>query len=396
MESQFSTDKHRFFLDSSTACRRRALDIERVRAFLAANDFQLCSTLDEANVLVFYGCCLNGTQKDASLERLKRKAASISDVVVVGGMTTICDHSVLAEQLSGRLYTAALDDVGAMDKLFARKVSLADVSFGNFSRFDKTTWSIMVGHGCDSGCTYCGDRPIVGPLRSCDLESITRQMEMGREKGYTKFDLVGDDVGAWGRDIGLDVTRLLDVATSFPGEYSVSLQEVNIKYLIRHARAFESILCRGKIDFLVVAFQHVNNRVLEQMKRGYTGAEVDALVRLLEKYEVKIRFHALMGFPSESREELKENLDFISGRNFVSGSCFLYRPCKYAPASSYAGHFSEDEQCEIMEYSYSRLSKGRYAVERKWSGRNTDGPPYKLLVTARRMDEDRSLCANQT
>lgn len=371
------------FLEFTSACRRRSLDCERFRSFLSANGFHLCPKPEDADILVFYGCCLNGSQTTASLQCLSRQAASFPDVVILGGMAKICDEPTLTKHVAGKIHRVTWDAIDAIDALFANRTSLQDLPFGNHSPQEKEKWSIMVGHGCDSGCTYCGDKPIVGSLRSCDLESIAHQMRVGLERGFKHFDLVGDDVGAWGRDFGANVTQLLDVATSFPGNYCVSMQEVNIKYLIRHVKEFERMLGRGKISFLVMAFQHISDRILKLMRRGYTRSEVIGLMNLLKRYDVRPRFHSLIGFPSETRPELNESLQFLCDNDFVSGSCFLYQPVKYAPSSALPGHFTEEEQYDKMEQSYSFLSASKYIVEQKWPNGSTLGPPYKLLVTAR-------------
>lgn len=379
------------FVETSGSCRRRSLDFERFKAFLTANGFVLTHSSAEADVLVFYGCCLNGLQEAATLRRLAEISSSFNEIVTLGGLAKVCKEEVLKQYAGcGSLHRVFWDDIEAMDQLFADRLSMKDVPYGNTSPAEQGAWSIMVGRGCDSGCTYCGDKPIVGPLISFPLDSILEQMRQGLAQGATHFDFVGDDVGAWGRDVNRSIIDLLDAATMLNGDYTITMQEVNIKYLIRHIHEFDTILQREKIPFLVVAFQHVVDRVLALMKRGYRGAEVEALVSLLERHGVKIRFHALVGFPSETAAELERNLQFICSHDFLSGSCFLYRPREYAPSFSLMGHFSATEQNEKMNAAYTYLSACSYRVERKWPKGIREGPPHKLLVVSNKLREEKA------
>jgi tRNA A37 methylthiotransferase MiaB len=369
------------WFDMRGACRRRVLELDRLMAYIRINGFIIADRIEDADILVVYRCCINNSRELVSLRYLEESAPMFSDIVCLGGLASIYSAQYL-EQYKGKcaLHYISLRDVLSIDYLFTHNTPLSAVPLANYSWSEPEAYSIQVGLGCESNCSYCGDRKIVGHLQSFSLDSITRQFENGLRQGYRSFDLVGDDVGAWGKDIGSDIMALLDMVTSFPDDYSVSMQEVNIKYLIEQMGRYEIILNRKKIKFLVVAFQHVNNRLLKLMNRGYTGEDVGKLIQVLTKHGIKKRFHAILGFPSETIDELIENVDFLCNNDFFSGSYFIYQSRKYAPSSQFPGHFSDSEIKTSVDIACTRLISGGYSVIDESRVTNENNDADRLLV----------------
>ena len=118
------------------------------------------------------------------------------------------------------------------------------------------------------------------------------------------------------------------------------------------------------------------------MRRGYTGNEIAKLMDVFLKHGVRISFHALLGFPSETRTELNDTLRFIRDTDFQYGNCFIYAAPKYAPSATMPGGFSNDELSKIAKYATNYLRKSKLcSVEVIWPEGISTGTPLKLLVT---------------
>ncbi|MDL2216724.1 radical SAM protein [Desulfovibrio sp. OttesenSCG-928-M14] len=347
---------------SNELCPRRVLELERVKNYLSANGYGVQTALTGATMVFFYGCAFNADNEKQSLRKMREIAKSDAELCVIGGLAELYTEDELSAMAGRAVRRLSLRCCEALDSIVATKVPFAATPPSNSSPFRPGHWSIQIGRGCDSACSYCGDKKIVGPLRSLLLEEITRQFEQGLEAGYLRFDLVGDDVGAWGCDFGSNFCLLLEKLVSYPCEFALSLQEVNAKYLIRHCDVFERILESGKITSMMLAFQHVNDRILGLMDRGYNGAGVRKLAAMLRRQRVRVHFHAILGFPSETSKELAENLTFITEQKFASGSCFLYQSREYAPASRLPGQLGEEEKNAVVEKARAHLAKSGYLV----------------------------------
>lgn len=358
-----SLEKSVSFLYSS-ACARRGLDIAKIQRYLSGNGYTVRKYPQEADILFFYGCAFNTEHEEASLRELAAAAEKFSTIFCVGGLAEICPEKVLRQVPAGcAVHIVSLRDCHALDAFFCRTLPFDSLSESNLScTRPHDIWSIQVGHGCNDECSYCGDKKIVGPLRSKSLDRVLSEFETGFSKGFRQFELIGDDVAAWGLDTGDTVITLLEAVSSRPENYSVSIMELNIRYLIQHRDCLESVLRKNKIRFMMLAFQHINDRILNLMARGYTGAEVRELVAILLRNAVELHFHAILGFPSETEEEFLENIEFINTTSFSRGSYFVYQHRDYAPAARLPGRVTEERKKQLVAIARKRLAEGGYAV----------------------------------
>jgi tRNA A37 methylthiotransferase MiaB len=130
-------------------------------------------------------------------------------------------------------------------------------------------------------------------------------------------------VGAWGQDKDDSIINLLNPITNYPVE--IKMQEVNVKWLIKYLKEFEWILKTRKIKQMVVAFQSGNDRILKLMERGYTQKQLRELLDMLVKYNVVMRFHAILDFPSETLNEFGDTMQIIIDYPFRAGSIFKFQ-----------------------------------------------------------------------
>ncbi|CAK7028094.1 MAG: tRNA-2-methylthio-N(6)-dimethylallyladenosine synthase [Desulfovibrio sp.] len=379
------TPSRRVAFAYSGVCARRGLELVRVRRYLERNGYATVDYPEPADILFFYGCAINRDNEMASLAMLTRLAREFSEIFVLGGVVEICPARDLAAAASSTIvHRVSLRRCEDLDPFFARSVPFAQMKKSNFSFFLPEHWSIQVGRGCNSRCSYCGDKKIVGPLQSVPREEIVRQFREGLERGHTRFDLVGDDVGAWGMDLRDGLCPLLKELAAHDGDFSISMQEVNIRHLIRSMHDFEQVLATGKLDSMALAFQHVNDRILKLMNRGYDGKGVRKLASLLREHDIRVHFHAILGFPTESRAEMGENLDFMASHRFATGSYFLYQAREYAPSSKLDGHLSPAEQTDMAAEAQRILAGAGYEVIPRFPGKEHldafTGPPDKLQL----------------
>jgi ribosomal protein S12 methylthiotransferase len=363
-------------------CGRRSLEWDRLQRYLTANGWVLQDHPAGADTLFFYGCAFNADNEILSVQKLRELAGRFAEVFVVGGIAELYSENELTALVGRDIRRVSLSECETLDPIIADAVPFTAIPQGNFSPSLPRHWSIQIGRGCESACSYCGDKKIVGSLRSVPIDKIIRQFEAGLDAGHQHFDLVGDDVGAWGADCGADICVLLEKLVSYHREYAISMQEVNIKYLIRHYNAFEKILDSGKINSMALAFQHVNDRVLSLMERGYDGSGVRGLAAMLKRQRVQMHFHAILGFPSETHTELMENLGFIAEQQFASGSYFLFQAKSYTPAHSLPGQKSKGERKVFAETAIRYLGAHGYAIHEHYPDLSQSGRelPDKLRL----------------
>jgi tRNA A37 methylthiotransferase MiaB len=192
--------------------------------------------------------------------------------------------------LSGKL-------LGEMKKLFNGKT---------YTRI-KPYYNIKIADGCLNHCTFCATRFATETLKSRPLEEILDDFNRGLKKGYEIFQLLSEDSGCYGLDIGSSITELLEKMFEKKANYKLTLIDFGPRWLIEQQEKLIPLLSQNqdRVKELFVPFQSGSNKLLDQMKRGYHFEELISVLKLLRKKapKIAIRTSVLVGFPGESEED---------------------------------------------------------------------------------------------
>jgi len=367
------------FVETVNLCGRRLLQVERLKAYLLHNGYPLVSRAEDAETIMVVGCAFNNHTESVSLsvidERHRARRAG-QRLIALEGVADTCRAQLLARGACEDAHIIPTTAFERLDPLFARHVPFADVPDGNVpGQYDgrrpddlalrapsssTAVFGVQVATGCADECAYCGDKPIVGDLRSRPLASIVAQVETAVGLGYRSIELVGDDVGAYGLDAGSDLTTLLSHVGECRGVERLSLLEVNVKYLVRHEVFLRVFLQRGLLRRMAVAFQSGSDRILALMRRGYESADVLRIARLLSEAGVWKHAHVIVGFPTESPAEWERSCALLLEGGFESATMFLYQDRPGTPASSMIPKIPEPEQRARLEAARQRLARAGF------------------------------------
>lgn len=210
------------------------------------------------------------------------------------------------------------------------------------------TWCVKISTGCQGNCSYCAIRRAKGRLASRPLEDVVGEIQNGIDKGYEWVSLIADDSGAYGRDIGLNFGHLLNAMTEIKGNFGIIIDSLNAHHLNTHIddliRFFES----GKKAGLVLAVQHVNERILKSMNRH---CEIELLKENLIRLnnttsQLALEYHFITGYPGETEEEFKELEEFARwsvNLNTNNGwHAFVFSPQPGTKAAEMEGQIPEE------------------------------------------------------
>ena len=104
--------------------------------------------------------------------------------------------------------------------------------------------------------------------------------------------LTSEDLGAYGRDIGVTLPELLwQLVDVIPDGCMLRLGMTNPPYIMEHVKDMAAILAHSRVySFLHVPVQCGSDAVLEDMKREYTIADFRHLVDYLKEKWVEFYF----------------------------------------------------------------------------------------------------------
>jgi ribosomal protein S12 methylthiotransferase len=173
---------------------------------------------------------------------------------------------------------------------------------------------VKVSEGCDRECAFCIIPKLRGPQRSRSPESLEAEVRTLCARGVREVSLVAQDLTDYGRDLparpalGALVRRLARV----PGLRWLRLHyayPTEIDDALLAAMAEEPTVCK----YLDVPLQHVDDRVLKAMRRGYGARQVRALVERLRRDVpgISLRTTLLVGHPGETEAAFAALKDFV-------------------------------------------------------------------------------------
>jgi ribosomal protein S12 methylthiotransferase len=252
-------------------------------------------------------------------------------------------------------------------------------------------WAYLkIAEGCDNRCAYCVIPDMRGRYRSRPIENILDEANMLAGRGIKELILVAQDVTRYGLDLygkrrlaellrelcRVDDLKWLRLLYLYPDEIDEELIDV--------VAANDKIL-----KYLDIPIQHINDGILRNMRRRYTGGEVRALIsRLRERIPgVVLRTSIIAGLPGEGEKEFEELGEFLREVKIERAGIFPYSPEEGTPAAlmerpdtDVAAHRAEiltDIQSRVMdEFNKSRIGSVTTALVEGYDGKRVYGRSF--------------------
>ena len=196
---------------------------------------------------------------------------------------------------------------------------------------------LKVSEGCDKHCTYCVIPSIRGKQRSRKLEDIVAEAKRLVDRGVKELILIAQDVGEYGTDLygKRRLPDLLEELNKIEG-----LKWIRVLYIYPETISDELIDKLAKLDKVVkyidMPLQHINDDILKKMGRKTSKEDILSIIRKLRKNVegIKIRSTFITGFPSETKEQHEELLEFIRLYQLDRVGFFKYSREEGTPAYS--------------------------------------------------------------
>ncbi|MBO7699061.1 MAG: tRNA (N6-isopentenyl adenosine(37)-C2)-methylthiotransferase MiaB, partial [Erysipelotrichaceae bacterium] len=214
---------------------------------------------------------------------------------------------------------------------------------------------VNIMYGCDKFCTYCIVPYTRGKERSRHRADIIYEVEQLVKQGYKEVCLLGQNVNAYGKDLGEDYTfgdLLDDVAkTGIP----------RIRFVTSHPWDFDDRMIaaiknnKNIMPYIHLPIQSGNTGILKKMNRRYTREEYLALFDKLKKELPDFAFTTdiIVGFPNESDEAFEDTLSAVRHCEYDNAFTFIYSKREGTPAAS----FEDNIDRKVKEERLQRLNE---------------------------------------
>ncbi|HEX5831787.1 MAG TPA: MiaB/RimO family radical SAM methylthiotransferase [Gemmatimonadaceae bacterium] len=281
-------------------CRANHYDSEVVRQTLEAAGAELVATPADADVAVFNSCAVTADAV-ADLRQAVRRAARENDAVrtVLMGCAAALEPHALATLPGVR---AVVPGAEWGELLPALGLSSAQAPVRGAQAGTRAT--LRVQDGCDEHCTFCATTLARGRGRSRPLAELVAEATALAEV-HPEIVLTGIHLGHWGRELGLDLGRLVEALVDGVEGARFRLSSVEASELDERLVA---LLRSGErvVPHLHAPLQSGSDRLLKRMGRHWYTAEryANAIERLAaDRPVLGLGADVITGFPGETEED---------------------------------------------------------------------------------------------
>ena len=223
-----------------------------------------------------------------------------------------------------------------------------DISFPEIEKFDNLPPAKVEGgaayvsimEGCSKYCSYCVVPYTRGEEVSRPFEDVLTEVAGLAQQGVQEIHLLGQNVNAYrgkmsGSEEIADFAMLLEYVSEIPGVE-------RIRFTTSHPKEFTQRLidAYAKIPKLVnhlhLPVQHGSDRVLANMKRGYTVLEYKSVIKKIKaiRPDIVISSDFIVGFPGETEEDFQQLMKLVKEIKFDNSYCFIYSERPGTPAAN--------------------------------------------------------------
>lgn len=332
-------------------CKVNQFETETMEGLFKKQGYEIVPFTEAADFYVINTCSVTslGEKKSRQLIRRAKRQNEQAIIAVTGCYSQVAPEEIKAidgvrvvlgtkerAHIVDYVEQAARED-GILDEV--TDIMQAD-AFEDIPLYDvpqRTRAFLKIQEGCSNFCSYCIIPYARGPLRSRHPDSVLQEARKLVDMGFKEIVLTGIHLGAYGRDLGEEVT-LADAARavlSIPELRRLrlgSLESIELSQelfqLLREDERFAK--------HLHLPLQAGSDEILHAMNRHYDTARFAELIDTVEASVPGIAMSTdiIVGFPGETEDMFQRSLDFVAKMNFARMHVFPYSKRKGTPAAT--------------------------------------------------------------
>ncbi len=350
----------------SLGCDKATVDSERLVGELVGHGAQVVPEVETADVVLVNTCGFIDAAKresiDAILGAARLKAGGTVKAVVAVGCLVQRYREELQQEIPEVDLFLGFSDLHRLVPELASKGLLEDPvarhpGVRQYLGAAPHVRYLKISEGCDHTCAFCAIPLMRGRHRSEPLERLVREAQLLEAQGAKEINLVAQDLGHYGRDLGRDGAKLPDLLSALLRGTSVPWFRLLYVYSAGlDTRLLELMGSEPRIvPYIDIPIQHASDRMLERMRRPERQATIREKVALLRAAvpEIAIRSTAMVGFPGETDADFRVLCDFADEIGFERLGVFTYSEQEGTRAAQYRDDVPDEvkraRQDELVE-----------------------------------------------
>ncbi len=226
---------------------------------------------------------------------------------------------------------------------FTEKVT--DITFEPVQKFDQLpapgqtgpSAFISIMEGCSKFCSFCIVPYTRGPEISRPVADILLEVTQLIALGAKEIHLLGQNVNNYRAEfngLNFNLADLIRVISTMDGV-------ARIKFTTSHPAVFDQTLIDAYADleklpdYLHLPVQSGSDRILMDMKRGYSQLDYRLIIKKLREARPNISISSdfIVGYPGETEADFNQTLQLVQQLNIDHSYSFIYSPRPGTPAA---------------------------------------------------------------
>ena len=322
-------------------CSKNLFDSELLARQLELAGYKVTFDPDtpKAKIVVINTCGFIGDAKEESIEQIlkfveAKKKGKVKKILVMGCLSERYKKDLEVE----------IPEVDKYYGKFAWKEIISDLGHhyqSDYAFQHKLSTPlhyayVKISEGCNRHCAYCAIPLITGKHTSRPIEEIVSEVEWLVSQGVKEFQIIAQDLSYYGKDLygEYSIAKLVEKISDVKGVEWIRLHyayPTDFPYdLLRVMRERENVC-----NYLDLAFQHIDDKVLKDMRRHITSEETYRLIQRIreEVPGIHLRTTLMVGFPGETDEQFNNLMDFVRKVRFERMGAFQYCEEEGTPAA---------------------------------------------------------------
>jgi ribosomal protein S12 methylthiotransferase len=332
----------------SLGCPKNLVDTEVMLGLLSNDHYEITNDQDSAEVMIVNTCAFIEDSKKESVDTILevaewKKKGTLKKLIVTGCLAQRykaklerelpeVDHFVGTGEFQNitefvRQTPKNTMELPVVRSKVAKPLYVYDELTPRISTLPPHTSYVKIAEGCSRTCSFCIIPRLRGDSRSRGIDSIVAEVKNLVAKGTKEFNLIAQDLTAYGldRDDSATLEKLLRemikvegiewirLMYNYPMYFTDSLIE-----LIRDSK----VICK----YVDMPLQHIDSELLLSMDRKTDEHEVRTLVKKLRTMipGITLRTSLIVGFPGETQAQFEKLKDFVREMEFDRLGVFTY------------------------------------------------------------------------
>ncbi|HET6977475.1 MAG TPA: tRNA (N6-isopentenyl adenosine(37)-C2)-methylthiotransferase MiaB [Pyrinomonadaceae bacterium] len=351
-------------------CQMNVADTERAATGLRASGYDLCTSADDADVVLLNSCSVREKAEQKVFTRIGELRAERPDkhdllVGVMGCVAQLEGKAIFAQTSSVNMVigTRATDRISDLiERARGGEKKVLDLG----ERGEQDSWDISpverhsphvafipIIEGCNKFCSFCIVPYSRGRERSRPASKIIAETKRLQALGYKEIHLIGQNVNSYRPRVqdGLEgfagatpFCRLLRAvaATGLP----------RIKFTTSFPRDFHRDIVtaieenQNLCDWIHLPVQSGSDRILKLMRRGHKRDDYRERIQRIKNSSRRLSLTSdiIVGFPGETDEDFQQTIELVKECDYDSLYIFKYSRRAGTPAAEFHDNVPETEK----------------------------------------------------